>query len=57
MWDTWDVRDKVQGDDMLEYDSFYNGFMAPYFSYYDTMIQREQRKLYIWILMVDVICE
>ena len=34
MWDTWDVRDKVQGDDMLEYDSFYNGFMAPYFSCY-----------------------
>ena len=34
MWDTWDVRDKVQGDDMLEYDSFYNRFMAPYFSCY-----------------------
>ena len=34
IWDTWDVRDKVQGDDMLEYDSFYNGFMAPYFSCY-----------------------
>ena len=33
-WDTWDTRDKVQGDDMLEYDSFYNGFMAPYFSCY-----------------------
>ena len=34
IWDTWDVRDKVQGDDMLEYDSFYNGFMAPYFACY-----------------------
>ena len=34
IWDTWDVRDKVQGDDMLEYDSFYNGFMSPYFSCY-----------------------
>ena len=33
-WDIWDTKDKVQGDDMLEYDSFYNGFMAPYFSCY-----------------------
>ncbi|VDI63154.1 Hypothetical predicted protein [Mytilus galloprovincialis] len=33
-WDDWDLKDKVQGDDMLEYDSFYNGFMAPYFSCY-----------------------
>ena len=34
IWDTWDLKDKVQGDEMLEYDSFYNGFMAPYFSCY-----------------------
>jgi hypothetical protein len=27
-WDTWDLKDEVQGDDMLEFDSFYNGFMA-----------------------------
>ena len=33
-WDIWDLKDKIQGDDMLEYDSFYNGFMAPYFSCY-----------------------
>ena len=33
-WDIWDTKDKVQGDDMLEYDSFYNGFMAPYFACY-----------------------
>lgn len=33
-WDEWDLKDDVQGDDMLEYDSFYNGFMAPYFSCY-----------------------
>ena len=34
IWDTWDLKDKAQGDEMLEYDSFYNGFMAPYFSCY-----------------------
>ncbi|XP_074660428.1 uncharacterized protein LOC141912902 [Tubulanus polymorphus] len=38
IWDTWDLKDtvqgKVQGDDMLEFDSFYNGFMAPYFGCY-----------------------
>ena len=30
-WDTWDLKDAVQGDDALQFDSFYNGFMAPYF--------------------------
>ncbi|XP_038073801.1 uncharacterized protein LOC119741921 [Patiria miniata] len=34
IWDTWDLKDEVQGDEMLEYDSFYNGFMAPYFACY-----------------------
>ena len=34
MWDEWDLRDEVQGDDKLEFDSFYNGFMAPYFGCY-----------------------
>ena len=34
MWDEWDLRDDVQGDDKLEFDSFYNGFMAPYFGCY-----------------------
>jgi len=33
-WDEWDTKEKAVGDDMLEYDSFYNGFMAPYFSCY-----------------------
>ena len=33
-WDMWDLQDDVQGDDMLQYDSFYSGFMAPYFSCY-----------------------
>ena len=31
IWDTWDLKDDVQGDDMLQADSFYNGFMSPYF--------------------------
>ncbi len=30
-WDTWDLQDEIQGDDALQFDSFYNGFMAPYF--------------------------
>jgi Ca2+-binding EF-hand superfamily protein len=34
MWDEWDLSDEVQGDDKLEFDSFYNGFMAPYFGCY-----------------------
>ena len=31
VWDTWDLQDEVQGDDALQFDSFYNGFMSPYF--------------------------
>ena len=31
IWDTWDLQDEVQGDDALQFDSFYNGFMSPYF--------------------------
>ncbi|XP_071491060.1 uncharacterized protein [Diadema antillarum] len=33
MWDEWDLREG-KSDDMLQFDSFYNGFMAPYFSCY-----------------------
>lgn len=33
MWDVWDLRDGVK-DDELEFDAFYNGFMAPYFGCY-----------------------
>ena len=39
-WDTWDLQDEIQGDDALQFDSFYNGFMAPYFGCFkcdDTM--------------------
>jgi Ca2+-binding EF-hand superfamily protein len=33
IWDTWDLKEKdgETNDDRLEFDSFYNGFMAPYF--------------------------
>ena len=34
IWDTWDLRDEVQGDNCLQFDSFYNGFMIPYFGCY-----------------------
>ena len=34
IWDEWDLRDAKQGDDALEFFSFYNGFMAPYFGCY-----------------------
>ena len=30
MWDEWDLRDGEK-DDKLEFDAFYNGFLAPYF--------------------------
>ncbi|KAL9969057.1 hypothetical protein ACROYT_G021222 [Oculina patagonica] len=33
MWDEWDLRDGKR-DDKLEFDAFYNGFMAPYFGCY-----------------------
>ncbi len=31
IWDEWDLQDKVQGDECLQFDSFYNGFMSKYF--------------------------
>lgn len=33
MWDEWDLRDGER-DDKLEFDAFYNGFLAPYFGCY-----------------------
>ncbi|XP_028397816.1 uncharacterized protein LOC114521550 [Dendronephthya gigantea] len=32
-WDEWDIRDGEK-DDQLEFNAFYNGFMAPYFGCY-----------------------
>ena len=34
IWDEWDSREEEVGDERLQYDSFYNGFMAPYFACY-----------------------
>ena len=34
VWDAWDLRDEVQGDNCLEFDSFYGAFMSPYISCY-----------------------
>jgi len=36
IWDEWDVLEKEEerGDDRLRFDSFYNGFMSPYFGCY-----------------------
>ena len=31
MWDEWDVKEDVSGDNCLYFDSFYHGFMSPYF--------------------------
>ena len=31
IWDRWDLLDKVESVDALQFESFYNGFMAPYF--------------------------
>ncbi|KAJ7381110.1 hypothetical protein OS493_004708 [Desmophyllum pertusum] len=33
MWDEWDLSDGKK-DDKLEFDAFYNGFLAPYFGCY-----------------------
>ena len=33
-WDNWDVREEGKGDERLQFDSFYHGFMAPYFGCY-----------------------
>ena len=31
IWDEWDIEEDKQIDDRLKFQSFYNGFMAPYF--------------------------
>ena len=33
LWDSWDTREE-QNDERLQFDSFYHGFMAPYFGCY-----------------------
>ena len=34
IWDEWDSGEEEVGDDCLQFDSFYNGFMTPYFTGY-----------------------
>ena len=31
LWDLWDAQEETVGDECLQFDSFYHGFMAPYF--------------------------
>lgn len=33
-WDFWDSKERLQKDDRLQFDSFYHGFMQPYFGCY-----------------------
>ncbi len=35
IWDEWDNCETVRDDDCLEFYSFYNGFMSPYFGCYE----------------------
>ena len=44
LWDTWDLMDRVQGDDRLQFDSFYHGFMAPYFGCYRCNLTKDSLK-------------
>ena len=47
IWDTWDAQEEeeYQDDDMLKYDSFYNGFMAPYFGCYRCSDTKKARSI------------
>ena len=33
-WDKWDLQEEESNDERLQFDSFYHGFMAPYFGCY-----------------------
>jgi hypothetical protein len=35
IWNEWDISEGKSGDNRLEFYSFYNGFMAPYFGCYE----------------------
>ena len=43
-WDEWDRRDNDQIDNMLDFNAFYNGFMAPYFGCYRCETTRKALK-------------
>ena len=40
-WDFWDQKDTEQNDDRLQFDSFYHGFMRPYFGYYQSIATKK----------------
>lgn len=41
IWDEWDNTEEERGDDCLEFYSFYNGFMSPYFGCYECEMSRK----------------
>ena len=41
IWDEWDASEELRKDDHLEFYSFYNGFMAPYFGCYECESSRK----------------
>ena len=45
-WDSWDSKEKGgnKGDGRLEFDSFYHGFMAPYFGCYRCAVTKKGLK-------------
>ena len=40
-WDFWDQQDVEQNDDRLQFDSFYHGFMQPYFGCYQCITTKK----------------
>ena len=40
-WDLWDQKDIEQNDDRLQFDSFYHGFMQPYFGCYQCIATKK----------------
>ena len=44
IWDEWDILEVESNDDCLEFSSFYNGFMSPYFGCYQCDTARKALK-------------
>ena len=41
IWDEWDIREEHKIDNTLEFHSFYNAFMAPYFGCYECDVSKK----------------
>ena len=41
IWDEWDMGEEIVEDNCLEFYSFYNGFMAPYFGCYECEMSKK----------------